>query len=103
VLKRELTQSEFLKQANFYGFLDVGTAYIGQSPKTSQNPFNIAQIQAPNYRMDVFAERSPWIVGSGLGIGSVILKMPIRYEVAWGLMERKFLKPTQQVCMTWNF
>jgi hypothetical protein len=103
VLKRDLTQSDFVKQTIFYGFLDVGTAYVGKSPKTPQNPFNVVQIQAPNYRMDVIAERSPWVVGSGLGIGSVILKMPIRYEVAWGLMEGKFRKPTQQVCMTWNF
>jgi hypothetical protein len=92
-----------LQQLQLYGFWDVGTAFIGNGLGAAENPFNLVQLNTSNYRVNVFAQRNPWIVGTGFGVRSVVLKMPIRYEVAWGLKEGKILAPIQHVCMTWNF
>ena len=92
-----------LQQLQFYGFLDAGTAFIGSGLGSPENPFNLIQFATSNYRADVFAQSNPWIVGTGFGVRSTILKMPIRYEVAWGLKEGKILAQIQHVCMTWIF
>ncbi len=103
LLHKNLSKSDMLQRMEIYGFFDAGTAYIGRSPSATQNPFNLEQINSPNYRLEVFAKRNPWIAGTGFGVSSEVLKMPIRYEVAWGLKEGKILSPIQHVCMTWNF
>ena len=102
-LHKNLSKSILLQQLQFYGFLDAGTAFIGSGLGSPENPFNLVQFATSNYRADVFAQRNPWIVGTGFGVRSTILKMPIRYEVAWGLKEGKILAPIQHVCMTWIF
>ena len=102
-MHQNLSKSVLLQQLQLYGFWDVGTAFIGNGLGAAENPFNLVQLNTSNYRVDVFAQRNPWIVGTGFGVRSVVLKMPIRYEVAWGLKEGKILAPIQHVCMTWNF
>jgi hypothetical protein len=100
---QNLIKSNILQSLKIYGFFDLGSAYIGSSPKAPENPFNLATFSTPNYRLNVFADRNPWIAGSGFGVSSYVLRMPIRYEVGWGLKEGKFLSPIQHVCMSWNF
>ncbi|MBM3937275.1 MAG: hypothetical protein FJ333_01290 [Sphingomonadales bacterium] len=100
---KDIIKSELLKRFEAYTLLDVGTAYVGKSLSDDSNPFNRQTYNTPNLLMDVYAKRNPWVVGTGLGVGTELLKMPIRYEVAWGLKEGKILTPIHHVCMTWNF
>ena len=103
LLHQNLSKSTLLQHLNIYGFLDMGTAYIGRGIGDTKNPFNVEEIEGPNYKLEVFAKRNPWIAGTGFGVRTEILRVPIRYEVAWGLKEGKILTPVQYVCTTWNF
>jgi hypothetical protein len=103
LLHQNLSKSTLLQHLNIYGFFDMGTAYIGRGIGDTKNPFNLEEIEGPNYKLKVFAKRNPWIAGTGFGISTEILRVPIRYEVAWGLKEGKVLTPIQYVCTTWNF
>ena len=99
----KVSKSSLGESLRLYMFLDLGTSFIGASPGNPNNPFNTVIITSPNSVIRVTAKRNPWIAGSGLGVAFLILKMPIRYEMAWGLKEGKILVPIQHVCMTWNF
>lgn len=99
----KVSKSSLSESLGLYVFVDLGTSFIGGSPANSNNPYNTLTIIAPNSVIQVTAKRNPWIAGSGLGASFVVLKMPIRYEMAWGLKEGKILAPIQHVCMTWNF
>jgi len=103
LIYNDLIKSEILKRLELFTFLDAGTAYVGRSPSDEENPFNRVSISTPNLQMDVYAKRNPWVLGTGFGVSTQVLRMPIRYEVAWGLKEGKILTPIQHVCMTWNF
>ena len=99
----KVSKSSLSESLKLYIFLDLGTCFIGASPANSNNPFNTVIITSPNSVIRVTAKRNPWIAGSGLGVSFLVFKMPIRYEMAWGLKEGKILVPIQHVCMTWNF
>jgi len=99
----KVSKSSLGESLRLYMFLDLGTSFIGASPGNPNNPFNTVIITTPNSVIRVTAKRNPWIAGSGLGAAFLILKMPIRYEMAWGLKEDKILVPIQHVCMSWNF
>ena len=99
----KVSKSSLGESLRLYMFLDLGTSFIGASPGNPNNPFNTVIITTPNSVIRVTAKRNPWIAGSGLGASFLLLKMPIRYEMAWGLKEGKILVPIQHVCMTWNF
>jgi hypothetical protein len=99
----KVSKSSLSESLKLYMFFDLGTSFIGASPANSNNPFNTLLISSPNSVIRVTAKRNPWIAGSGLGASFLVLKMPIRYEMAWGLKEGKILVPIQHVCMTWNF
>jgi hypothetical protein len=99
----KVSKSSLGESLRLYMFLDLGTSFIGASPENPNNPFNTVIITTPNSVIRVTAKRNPWIAGSGLGASFLLLKMPIRYEMAWGLKEGKILVPIQHVCMTWNF
>jgi hypothetical protein len=86
-----------------YGFLDIGTAFIGNSPANPMNPFNTVVVTTPNYWMSITSKRNPYLVGTGLGVSANVLRTPIRYELAFGLKEGKLMSPIQQVCMSWFF
>jgi hypothetical protein len=103
LLHQNLSKSDLLQHMKFYGFFDIGSAYIGKGIGDAKNPFNVEEIIRPNYRLDVFAKRNPWIAGTGFGISTEILRMPIRYEVAWGIKEGKISALIQYVCVSWNF
>ncbi|MFZ9631491.1 MAG: hypothetical protein ACO3AQ_05585 [Bacteroidia bacterium] len=102
-INRDIIKKHFYETLMIYGFLDIGTAFIGNSPANPSNPFNTVTISTPNYWMTVTSKRNPYLIGTGLGVSANVLRTPIRYELAFGLKEGKFLSPIQQVCMSWFF
>lgn len=99
----KVSKSSLSESFEIYVFMDLGTSFIGASPANPNNPFNTVTHIGPNSVIRVTAKRNPWIAGSGFGTSFTVLKMPIRYEMAWGMKEGKIFEPIQHVCMTWNF
>ena len=100
---QKIIKQHFYESLTLYGFLDIGTAFIGNSPANPMNPFNTVVVTTPNYWMSITSKRNPYLVGTGLGISANVLRTPIRYELAFGLKEGKLMPPIQQVCMSWFF
>ena len=100
---QKIIKQHFYESLTLYGFLDIGTAFIGNSPANPMNPFNTVAITTPNYWMSITSKRNPYLVGTGLGVSANVLRTPIRYELAFGLKEGKLMPPIQQVCMSWFF
>ncbi len=100
---QKIIKQHFYESLTLYGFLDIGTAFIGNSPANPMNPFNTVVVTTPNYWMSITSKRNPYLVGTGLGVSANVLRTPIRYELAFGLKEGKLLPPIQQVCMSWFF
>ena len=100
---QKIIKQHFYESLTLYGFLDIGTAFIGNSPGNPMNPFNTVVVTTPNYWMSITSKRNPYLVGTGLGISANVLRTPIRYELAFGLKEGKLMPPIQQVCMSWFF
>lgn len=102
-LRQKIIKQHFYESLTLYGFLDIGTAFIGNSPANPMNPFNTIVVNTPNYWMSITSKRNPYLVGTGLGVSANLLRTPIRYELAFGLKEGKLMPPIQQVCMSWFF
>ena len=100
---QKIIKQHFYESLTLYGFLDIGTAFIGNSPGNPMNPFNTVVVTTPNYWMSITSKRNPYLVGTGLGVSANVLRTPIRYELAFGLKEGKLMPPIQQVCMSWFF
>lgn len=100
---QKIIKQHFYESLTLYGFLDIGTAFVGNSPANPMNPFNSVAITTPNYWMSITSKRNPYLVGTGLGVSANVLRTPIRYELAFGLKEGKLMPPIQQVCMSWFF
>jgi hypothetical protein len=100
---QKIIKQHFYESLTLYGFLDIGTAFIGNSPANPMNPFNTVVVTTPNYWMSITSKRNPYLVGTGLGVSANVLRTPIRYELAFGLKEGKLMSPIQQVCMSWFF
>ena len=100
---QKIIKQHFYESLTLYGFLDIGTAFISNSPANPMNPFNTVVVTTPNYWMSITSKRNPYLVGTGLGVSANVLRTPIRYELAFGLKEGKLMPPIQQVCMSWFF
>ena len=100
---QKIIKQHFYESLTLSGFLDIGTAFIGNSPANPMNPFNTVVVTTPNYWMSITSKRNPYLVGTGLGVSANVLRTPIRYELAFGLKEGKLMPPIQQVCMSWFF
>jgi hypothetical protein len=82
--------NEFFKNFTITGFIDVGTAFTGSTPRDESNPFNTIYLNYPNYSISVTSGRSPWLMGSGLGLRSRILGYFVKFDYAWGYQEGRW-------------
>jgi hypothetical protein len=76
----------------FTGFIDAGTAWVGNSPWSRDNPFNTRIIDGGAYRITVTSRRNPLIMGAGLGMRSRVLGYYLKYDYGWGLVENRWNK-----------
>jgi hypothetical protein len=84
----------------FTGFVDAGTAWVGSSPWSRDNPFNTRIIDGGAYRITVTSRRNPLIMGAGFGMRSRVLGYYLKYDYGWGLIENRWNKGMSYV--TWG-
>ncbi len=102
IVKKPLS-NEFLKNFTITAFADAGTAFTGNTPKDPSNPFNTIYLNYPNYSISVTSGRSPWLLGSGLGIRSRILGYFIKYDYAWGYREGRWQRAVGYLSLGLDF
>lgn len=86
-LFRQPLQWEWLKSLMIIGFADVGTAWVGNTPFSANNPYNTLFFNTPDLEVSVTANRNPFILGTGTGARIKIDSYYIKYDAAWGFMQ----------------
>lgn len=77
--------SPFLYNLQFLGFFDVGTAWTGASPNSSENLYNQNDIIQGEVKITIDNQRSPFVYGYGGGVRTKLLGYFIRADLAWGI------------------
>ncbi|MCC7296747.1 MAG: PD40 domain-containing protein [Bacteroidia bacterium] len=96
-------ESEFFKNFTATCFADYGTAFIGKSPADPNNPFNTIYQNTPNYDLSITSQRNPYALGVGFGLRTRFLGYFIKYDHAWGYLERQWLTPINYFSLGFDF
>ena len=86
-LSRRPIRNNFIRNFQVVAFTDVGTAWHGPNPFSSDNPLNIVEISAPGNPVEVQVNffRDPIVAGYGLGARAVLFGYFLRLDYARGV------------------
>ncbi len=97
-------RSSFLRNFQVVGFFDVGTAWVGNSPYSSENPLNTTTFtQGDLVSIKVTYFRDPIVAGYGVGVRSTLFGYFVRADYGWGIETRKVQKPKFYVAFGTDF
>src|SRR5690606_4975428 len=88
-IKRPI-RSKFIRNFQFIGFTDVGTAWNGLGPWGKENSINKEVItdgptQSPSIIVTVYRDINPIVAGYGFGLRTTMLGYFVRLDWAWGV------------------
>ena len=98
-------RSDFIQNFQVIAFGDIGTAWTGSSPYSSDNSLNtkiIGNTQTP-YLITLNTQHNPLVGGYGWGLRSRIFGYFIRLDRAWGVQDGIVLKPLWYLSFTLDF
>jgi len=80
--------SNFLRNLQLVGFVDVGTAWRGADPFfNKRNSVNTRNIESGAFKVQVTDYRNPFIIGYGAGIRSMLFGYYAKLDVALGELD----------------
>jgi hypothetical protein len=82
-------KSDFMNNFQIVGFGDIGTAWTGLQPYSSDNFLFTNTIERPPLNITVKVQKEPIVGGFGFGARTRLLGYFIRGDVAWGVEDRK--------------
>lgn len=100
-------RSSFLRNFQVIGFFDVGTAWVGGSPYSDENPLNTSFFPAENpssaVRVKVTYFRDPIVAGYGVGARALLFGYFVRVDYAWGIETREVQDPVWHFSLGMDF
>lgn len=102
-------RSPFIRDFQLVGFFDVGTAWIGNDPFSTDNPLNITtypdQSNNPNSVVTVRVNRfrDPIVYGYGAGVRTTLFGYFLRLDYGWGVETGITNKPKLHLSMGLDF
>ena len=96
-------RSDFLNNFQMVAFGDMGTAWTGPTPYSSENTLFNNYIIRPPLFIKVQLIREPVVEGVGLGLRTRIIGYFIRGDVAWGIEDGRIGKPVYYLSMSLDF
>lgn len=90
---RRPIKSSFISNFQIVGFGDLGTAWNGLDPFSSENSINRKIIQDGPLTIVLYDSSYPIVGGYGFGLRSRILGYFVRTDWAWGVVDGKVQKP----------
>ena len=85
-------RSKFLNSIQVVGFGDLGTAWSGKSPWSSDNGYDTEKITSGPITVTLDSNRQPIVAGFGAGARAQIFGYFIRADWAWGI-DNNYLLP----------
>lgn len=98
-------KSDFLENFQVVGFFDVGSAWTGWNPYSSDNSFNTIQYYSPGnpILVTIINQREPVIYGYGWGLRSRIFGYFLRFDWAWGVDDGVRYAPIKYFSLSLDF
>lgn len=81
------SRSELIRNFQLVGFTDVGSAWEGLNPFSSNNPLFKTQVRNPitsPVTVTIYQQKNPIVSGFGAGLRTTIFGYFIRADLAWG-------------------
>ena len=77
-------KSNFLRNLQFIGFYDVGSAWDGKPPFSNENTVNVKTIKPKGsvFQATIKTSRNPWLTSYGYGIRTVLFGYYVRFDYA---------------------
>ncbi len=86
-------RSDFIRNFQIVGFLDVGTAWTGKSPYANDNSFNTEVLSGNPVTVTLDRQVDPIVAGFGGGIRSRLFGYFIRSDWGWGYEDGVIREP----------
>jgi hypothetical protein len=96
-------KSDFLNNFQVVGFADVGTAWTGTTPYSSENSLFTQTISSGSLLITVERQIDPWVGGFGFGLRSRLLGYFLRGDLAWGVDDGSIRKPIFYISLSLDF
>jgi len=77
--------SNFLRNLQFIGFYDIGSAWTGSSPFATENSVN-TEVIAPSgspFKARIQNFKNPWLSSYGFGVRTVLLGYYVKFDIAY--------------------
>jgi hypothetical protein len=104
-LYRGAITSSFLRNLQFVGFGDIGTAWTGKGPFSENNSLNTQVIgsESDPFRAIVTNFKNPYLMGYGLGARTTVFGFYVKFDYAWGVDNGYTSKPIPYVTLGYDF
>ena len=96
-------KSDFAENFMIVGFGDVGTAWTGWDPYSTDNSFNTTIVQDGNLLITIENQREPIIYGYGFGLRSRLFGYYVRFDWAWGVDDGVVLPSVKYLSLSMDF
>ncbi len=100
---RKPLKSDFLENFMLVGFNDIGTAWTGKNPYSSENSFNNTIYNGHNYSIGIQNQKEPIIYSYGFGIRSRLFGYYIRLDWGYGIDDHISMPSIKQLSLALDF
>ena len=82
-------KSNFLRNLQFIGFYDVGSAWTGKSPFNEENTVNTKLIKNDGSPFEILVKtaRNPWLQSYGFGLRTVLMGYYMRFDFSYPVID----------------
>ncbi|BDD06212.1 hypothetical protein [Aureibacter tunicatorum] len=101
--KGQRIESNFFRNLQFVGFVDVGSAWNGSAFWPSENTINMEEIESGSIKVKIKKFQTPWLSSYGVGFRSAVLGYHTKLDVAWPVESYKVQKPRVTVSFGYDF
>lgn len=85
--------SAFLRNFQLVAFTDVGAAWYGSNPFTTDNSLNKKIVSGNAFNTEVNNYRNPFLYGYGCGLRTFLFGYYVKADLAWGVKDNVVMKP----------
>jgi Tol biopolymer transport system component len=95
--------SAFLRNLQLVTFTDIGAAWYGANPFTTDNSLNKTIIPGSSFQAEVNNYRNPFLYGYGFGARTFLFGYYVKADVAWGIKDNIVQTPLFYLTLGYDF
>ena len=95
--------SNFFRNMQFIGFYDIGSAWTGGSPFSTDNRISTEVIQQGAFKAEIKNFINPWLYSYGVGMRTVMLGYYLKFDLAWPVENYTVKDPRLFVTLGFDF